>query len=113
MSSSTDHLPDAQIYLCGIPVSDKQFHVRSPLGLPTSYPTQCVSHVGASLLQGIHDPGIVGVWQGVALDSLKFHLGPPCPTLLRPVGGAPRVAPAQGGQPAAVFHPHGHPTPYA
>jgi hypothetical protein len=26
----------------------------------------------------------MGVWQGVAMDSLKFHLGPPYPTLLRP-----------------------------
>jgi hypothetical protein len=29
----------------------------------------------------------MGVWQGVAMDSLKFHLGPPCPTLLRLMGG--------------------------
>jgi hypothetical protein len=26
----------------------------------------------------------MGVWQGVAMDSLKFHPGPPCPTLLLP-----------------------------
>jgi hypothetical protein len=26
------------------------------------------------------------VWQGVAMDSLKFELGPPCFTLLRPAG---------------------------
>jgi hypothetical protein len=31
----------------------------------------------------------MGVWQGVAMDSLKFHLGLPCPTLLRPVGRPP------------------------
>jgi hypothetical protein len=31
----------------------------------------------------------MGVWQGVALDSLKFHRGPPCPTPLRPAGGPP------------------------
>jgi hypothetical protein len=29
------------------------------------------------------DKGHVGVWQGVAMDSLKFHPGPPCPTLLQ------------------------------
>jgi hypothetical protein len=29
----------------------------------------------------------MGAWQGVAMDSLKFHPGPPCPTLLRPAGG--------------------------
>jgi hypothetical protein len=26
------------------------------------------------------------VWQGVSTDSLKFHLGPPCPTLLCSAG---------------------------
>jgi hypothetical protein len=26
----------------------------------------------------------MGVWQGVAMDSLKFYLSPSCPTLLRP-----------------------------
>jgi hypothetical protein len=25
---------------------------------------------------------MAGVWQAVAMDSLKFYLGPPCPTLL-------------------------------
>jgi hypothetical protein len=29
----------------------------------------------------------IGVWHGVAVDSLKFHPGPPCPTLLCPVDG--------------------------
>jgi hypothetical protein len=29
----------------------------------------------------------MGVWQGVVMNSLKFHPGPPCPTLLRPAGG--------------------------
>jgi hypothetical protein len=29
----------------------------------------------------------IGIWQGVAMDSQKFHPGPPCPTLLRPAGG--------------------------
>jgi hypothetical protein len=45
----------------------------------------------------------MGVRQGVAMDSLKFHPGLPCPTLLRLAGGLP----------AAVFYPFGHPTPYA
>jgi hypothetical protein len=26
----------------------------------------------------------MGAWQGVAMDSLKFHPGPPCANLLRP-----------------------------
>jgi hypothetical protein len=29
----------------------------------------------------------IAVWQGVAMDSLKFDPGLPCPTLLCPVGG--------------------------
>jgi hypothetical protein len=39
----------------------------------------------------------MGVWQGVAMDSLKFHLG----------------LPAQGGRPVAVFYPLGRHTPHA
>jgi hypothetical protein len=59
----------------------------------------------------------------VGMDSLKFHPDPPCPTLLRPAGrtnpemavrgSPPGVAHLQGRQPAAVFYPFGHPTPYA
>jgi hypothetical protein len=29
------------------------------------------------------------IWQGVAMDSLKFHPDAPCPTLLSPVGQSP------------------------
>jgi hypothetical protein len=32
---------------------------------------------------------VLGVWQGVAMDFLKFHPGPLCPTLLCPAGGQP------------------------
>jgi hypothetical protein len=48
------------------------------------------------------------------MDSLKFHSGLPCPTLLRPVGGPPLKLPYgrfRGGPPAgratcaAVFYP--------
>jgi hypothetical protein len=52
---------------------------------------------------------VIGVWQGVARDSLKFH---PCPTLLRLMVGPPlkqpygrfrvRVALLQGGQPSST-----------
>jgi hypothetical protein len=63
----------------------------------------------------------MGVWQGVATDSLRFYPGPPCPTLLRPAGEPPLkrlhvvsgMARPQGEQPAAVFYPFGHPMPYA
>jgi hypothetical protein len=43
-------------------------------------------------------PTPIVVLQAVAMDSLKFHPGPPCPTFLRLV---------------AVFCPFGHATPYA
>jgi hypothetical protein len=33
------------------------------------------------------------VWQGVSMDSLNLHLGPPYPTLLRPAGGPPPKRP--------------------
>jgi hypothetical protein len=45
----------------------------------------------------------MSVWQGVVMDSLEFHTGPPCPTLLCPVGGAPLKRPYGrfwGGPPA-------------
>jgi hypothetical protein len=31
----------------------------------------------------------MSVWQGVAMDSLKFYPGLPCSTFLRPAGGPP------------------------
>jgi hypothetical protein len=48
----------------------------------------------------------MGVWQGVAMDSLKFYLGLPCPTFLRPMGGQPRFKGAhpQNKRSAAVFY---------
>jgi hypothetical protein len=60
----------------------------------------------------------MGVCQGVAMDSFKFHPGPSCPTLLRsayrphlkrPCGlmAVSGVACPQGGRPAAVFYPFG------
>jgi hypothetical protein len=45
----------------------------------------------------------MGVLQRVVMDSLKFHPGLSCPTLLRPAGGPP----------LNVFYPIGHPTLYA
>jgi hypothetical protein len=32
-------------------------------------------------------PHDMGVWRGVAMDSLKFYPGPPYPTLRHPAGG--------------------------
>jgi hypothetical protein len=60
----------------------------------------------------------MGVWQGVAMDCLKFHLGPPCLPFyalmnINSLTAVSRVARPQGRQLAAVFYPFGHPTPYA
>jgi hypothetical protein len=51
----------------------------------------------------------------LATDSLKFHPGPPCHTLLRPADETPvlGVARPQGGHPVAVFCRFRHPPPYA
>jgi len=57
----------------------------------------------------------MGVWQGVAMDSLKFHPSPPCPTLLCPAGEPPLRRPYshfRGGLPAGRAA-CAHPTPYA
>jgi hypothetical protein len=55
----------------------------------------------------------MGVWQGVAMDTLKFQQGPLCPTLLRSVGQAVSgVALPEGRRPAAFFYTLGHPTSY-
>jgi hypothetical protein len=54
----------------------------------------------------------MGVWQGVTMDSLKFHSGLPNPTLLRTEGWPP-LKRSYGPQVAAIFYPFGHPTPYA
>jgi hypothetical protein len=35
----------------------------------------------------------MSVWQGMAMDSMKYHLGPPCLTLLRPAGAPPLKQP--------------------
>jgi hypothetical protein len=47
----------------------------------------------------------MGVWQGVAMDSLKFHPGPACPILLNPDGSDPLKRPYglfRGGPPAGL-----------
>jgi hypothetical protein len=59
----------------------------------------------------------MGVWQGVAMDSLKFHPGPPCQTLLIPAGGSPLKLPYncfRSGPPCpeVIFYPLRHPAPY-
>jgi hypothetical protein len=49
------------------------------------------------------------VWQGVAMDSLKYCQAPPCLTLRCPAGG-PLLGVAR---PRVVLYPFEHPTPHA
>jgi hypothetical protein len=53
---------------------------------------------------------LTGVWQGVAMDSLKCYPGLPCFTVKYYVSG---VARPQSEEPAAVFYPFGYPKSYA
>jgi hypothetical protein len=74
-----------------------------------SVSNQCLSHANTTMTPSrpqTKDLNVVisamAVWQGVAMDYLKFHLGPPCPTLLRPADGPPLKRPYsrfRGGPP--------------
>jgi hypothetical protein len=74
---------------------------------------------GVQLLASLHLH--IGVWQGVAMDSLKFHLGLPRPTLLRPADRPPlirtygrfRSVPPARRAARSRFLPVGHLMPYA
>jgi hypothetical protein len=76
---------------------------------------------GAACHLSMEDGTGLCIWQGVAIESPKFHPVPPCPTLQCPAGGLPLkrplavsgVAHLQGKRLAAVFYPFGHPTPYS
>jgi hypothetical protein len=52
-------------------------HCRNPLHSSLKVKHQDINQV----------EGNISVWQGVAMDSLKFHPGPACLTFLRPAGG--------------------------
>jgi hypothetical protein len=49
----------------------------------------------------------MGVWQGVAMDSLKFHPRPPYATLLRPAGGPSLKRPYDRKAISGVARPQG------
>jgi hypothetical protein len=51
---------------------------------------------------------VIRVWQGVAMDSLKYNSGPHAIPSYDLRAGHP-----QGRQPAPVSYPFGHPVPYA
>jgi hypothetical protein len=59
---------------------------------------------------------LMGVWQEVAINSLKVHPDLPCPTLLHPASRPPLKRPYshfRDGPPtgqAAIFYPFGHPS---
>jgi hypothetical protein len=55
----------------------------------------------------------MGIWQRVVMDSLRFHLGLPCSTFLRPAGGPPLKRPyGLMAVSAMIFYPLGRPMPY-
>jgi hypothetical protein len=55
--------------------------------------TRCfIQMIGFNLI-GISHKHNISIWEGMAMDSLKFHLGLPCPTLLQPAGGSPAAGP--------------------
>jgi hypothetical protein len=53
----------------------------------------------------------MGVWQGVAMDSLQFHSGRHAPPFYE-LTVVLRVACLQGGRPVTVFYPYERPTLY-
>jgi hypothetical protein len=55
----------------------------------------------------------IGVWQGVAMESVMFYLGPPCPTLQNGLTAVLGVAGPQSRWSVAVFYPFGHHMLYA
>jgi hypothetical protein len=61
----------------------------------------------------------MGAWQRVAMDTLKYHLGPLFPILLRPAGGPTRLTAVSGVafphclRLEAFFYPFGKPMLYA
>jgi hypothetical protein len=68
----------------------------------------------------IPESASIGVWQGVAMDALKFYSDPPCPTVLRPTGRLPLKWPYSrfccgppAGLPAACGHLLRFRTPHA
>jgi hypothetical protein len=87
---------------------------KPKLSTPCGWPTLKQLSVAASKAGGLRPsptrldtpcrkPLLIGIQQGVAMDSLKFHAGPPCPTLLPPVGKTPMkrlYSHFRGGPPA-------------
>jgi hypothetical protein len=73
---------------CASPVNPQNWDIYST---STVY---CIDGSSCWFLAGCHAVSSISVWQGVTMDSVKFHPGPPCPTLLRPAGGPPQGWPA-------------------
>jgi hypothetical protein len=77
----------------GITVNSTKTQIKSVWALLTPPPPP---HLPSLIGLRLH-----GIKQGAAMDSLKFHPGPPCSTFLLPGGGP------------LLFYPLGHLTPYA
>jgi hypothetical protein len=88
----------SQLYMGGQPLHYTLWLVcrnmggKLPLALATSSGCRLNSKLTANsyssnwILPEIETHQTMGVWQGVAIDSLKFHPGLPCLTFLLPMG---------------------------
>jgi hypothetical protein len=80
-------------------IDDKTLKIDAPLAPGR---LSCFSHQRHPLIYTNVRMRSMGVWQGVPMDSLKFHLGPPYLNLLRPAGEPPLNRPYghfRGGPP--------------
>jgi hypothetical protein len=67
-------------------------HLINPLDNPSRKPLMDVAsdrmeQLGKAVDDATYSHTGMSVWKGVAMDSLKYHSGPPCPTLLCLVSG--------------------------
>jgi hypothetical protein len=77
------------------PQGDRPMTIIYPLGHPPRHtpPSKYLPTVQTRPQPRRRRRSGMGVWQGVAMDSQKFHPGPLCPTLLRPADGPPLKRP--------------------
>jgi hypothetical protein len=85
--------PVAIFYAFGHPTPNAYLKIYIKIQILIVSISTCLENFVWSLFFHYHRQGVpmamamaTIVWQGVAMDSLKYHQGPPCPTLLRPAG---------------------------
>jgi hypothetical protein len=81
----------------------KKNRMEKILSSPLSPPRQPCCHSPHIAFVVVAVVVVIGAWQGVAMGTIKFHAGLPCPTLLRPAFAPPQKRPygrSSGGPPA-------------